>query len=274
MRFVERAGVRGHVIVSGVIAHERFKEVPSIAFEGAVGERLDFTRASIEIFTAAGSRFADCDFRYAKLGGGGLGSAGRQTVYSNCRFDHADLRQMWDLGNVRFESCVFDYAKIHGWWADAPEFVDCHFAGKLTQCRFAGRPWAPAWAEPGRLVPPRSSNDFRGNDFRNAQLVDCSFVYGVPLASNAWPDGDGYVRLDRWQERVTLARSVVASWPEADSRETALDVLRIYSGHGFAEQDEIIVRRYDLPRIPKELADRVWAVLASAVPTPRAADPS
>lgn len=113
-------------------------------------------------------------------------------------FDGADLRRVF-VGNTRFERCRFEGTKIHDWGADEAEIVDCMFATRISESRFAGRPWK------GPVSPARERNEFQGNDFSRSTLVGNSFVYGIAISERVWPEGPDYIRLDRYQERLALA---------------------------------------------------------------------
>lgn len=259
-----RQDLPGHRVVTGVTKNVRFESAESIQFKGATLEGVDLRGLSFGTFSAGASEFRDCDFRGARfIRDGRFGSVGKQSRYIGCRFDGADLRAMWSLGNVRFERCSFDDAKIHDWWGDAAEFIDCHFAGRLTMCRFEGRVWNPGWLEPGRLDPPRDRNEFHGNDFRAAELIDCGFRHGIDINANLWPDGPEYIRLDRFPERIDRARAIIEAWADDAARKEGLSILAIYSRHGYEEQREFFTRRDNMGTSP-EVAE-TWRILGEPI---------
>ncbi len=110
----------------------------------------------------------------------------------------------------------------------------------------------------------RSRNEFRGNDFRSAEIIDCRFWFGVDIGAQSWPDDPIYLRLDRWPERVAAARSRVAVWPEGPEKEYAEDLLMSLGDYGMAEQEEAFLRRDDVRRIPA-VRDRLYELLQTAV---------
>lgn len=232
----------------------------NVHFERATADEIDFTATHFWAFSTSGSKFSRCSFRQATFEGGGLGG-GRQSIYVDCTFDEADLTNI-DLGNVRFEGCSFRRAAIRDWAADAAEFIDCIFAGPIQDSRFCGRP-VGIWGATGTATLKRSRNAFSGNDFASAQLIGCEFIYGIDLSAQRWPDGPEYVRLDRWPERVGLARHLVAEWPPA-ARRDAEAILNIYSRDGYDEQDEIFADKYNLG-FDRGVVDRTWGTLASVL---------
>jgi len=146
---------------------------------------VDFRRARFDTFSLGGCLFDRCDFRGLKLDRrlAPLFVALPRSVFRNCNFDGADLRRAL-LGQSRFERCTFDDARIDGGHTETAEFVDCRFAGPLDNVTFYGAPSAP---EAKRLDPPRRRNEFRGNDFRDAELLDVAFVAGVDMALQRFP---------------------------------------------------------------------------------------
>lgn len=233
-----------------------------VAFERAICQRVDYRGTSWGLFWASESSFVDCDFRDAHLSALGLrstmGAYEGRTLFTGCRFDGADLGDI-DLGAARFERCRFDGARIDHWFAFTAEFVDCHFAGRIMGSTFSGRPWGPG-AE--ALRPRRSRNEFSGNDFREVDLIDCSFVRNVDLRLQFWPTGNDYVRFDRARDRIARARIDVGEWTSKPDREAGRVMLDVYSTAGYEDQEEIITRRYDLvPTISRAVTDRVWALI-------------
>jgi uncharacterized protein YjbI with pentapeptide repeats len=156
-----------------------------VAFEAVTVSDVSFAGMRFEeFFVRGGCVFSRCDFsrirsRYVShLSPDALGA-----LYHDCRFDHADLREFFP-GTARFERCRFDHARLDGWRSDLAEFVDCRFAGTVRDVKFWGRPC-------GILAEgvERPVNEFRGNDFRQAALINCSFVMGIDLDAQRWPEG-------------------------------------------------------------------------------------
>lgn len=229
-----------------------------VAFKDVTIVGADFHETRWDDFRASNSAFVGCDFRRARFGQAVFGSrTARQTSFRNCRFDGADLRNA-DPAEARFEGCVFDGAKIEEWRSFLAEFVDCRFAGRIVACIFSGRPWGPG---ADHLEPPRTTNEFRGNDFRDVDLIDCSFVRGIDIDTQLWPANDLYVRLDRAKKRIAEARTLISRWPDGPERLAALRMLDVYSSAGYEEQDQLFVRRDNLLTVRADIRDRVWNLL-------------
>lgn len=224
---------------------------------------VDFGRAAFDKLAPSGCVFLRCDFRKATLDRRmvPLFKARRRNVFRECRFDGVDLRAI-DPGSSRFESCVFDGADLDGWNAQTAEFVDCHFAGRLARVRFYGKPWGQGAAE---VDPKRTSNEFRGNDFSQAELVDVAFLMGIDVAQQRWPEGDDYVRLDRIHQRLTRGRTEIARWKDLTARSEALDMVRTLS-FLYMQQNDVIARRADPETTTApEIQLKVWDALTRAL---------
>jgi len=164
---------------------------------------VDFRKAKFEKLQLSVANFVGCDFRGLRLGDRfqPFFSTRPRSVFRLCRFDGADLRQISPEG-TRFERCTFEDAKLDGWTPARAEFVECRFAGKVVKVTFTGK---PAGQGSTRIDPPRPRNEFRGNDFRDAQLIDTVFVLGIDLDQQRWPVSDDYVRIDKFVRRLEAA---------------------------------------------------------------------
>lgn len=223
----------------------------------------DFRHVTFDQFAPEGCTFEHCDFggqtldrRYQPLF-----SSRRQTVFRDCTFDGADLTGVRP-GQARFERCTFDGARIDAWESFTAEFIDCRFAGRLVNVRFYGRPWG---TNADRLDPQRSTNAFTGNDFRRAQLVGVTFVHGIDIAKQRWPEGPEYVILDRIHQRLARARLDVLEWRDHKARQEALDMLQAASLL-YSNQMTVIGRRVDERwTAAPAVQERVWDALAHAI---------
>lgn len=265
VRAAGRAEIPNLVTLRGSVSQSDWSGATNVHFHRARSTGLDFGGTAFSGFSADGATFDSCRFERVSFEGGSFG-AGRRSVYTDCTFGDADLRGVL-LGNVRFERCTFNRATIIDWVGDAAEFVDCHFAGRISESSFAGKPWG-MWLDPGYLDPPRDRNEFRGNDFREAELWACEFIYGIDIGAQRWPDGPQDIHLSRWPDRLRLAQEAFEGWPEKE-RDEALVTLTVYSRAGYEEQDEVFVNKWSVGTAP-DLADRIWEVLAGILPDDKA----
>ncbi len=219
---------------------------------------VDFRRARFDKFSLGGCLFDRCDFRGLSLDRklSPVFAATPRSVFRDCYFDGADMRR-GRLGQSRFERCTFDDARLEGAHAEAAEFIDCRFAGPLDGVTFYG---VPSGSEAKRLDLPRRRNEFRGNDFRDADLLDVAFVAGVDMDRQRFPDDELHVRVDGFQRRLAKARAEVRQWYERE-RAPALAMLTTLAAR-WRDQDVVVARRWT-PRIraSDRVQARVWALL-------------
>jgi len=136
--------------------------------------------------------------------------------------------------------------------------LNATFAGKVVSAKFFGRPEGLT-EFPQHLK--RQSNEFRGNDFREADLIDTSFIHGINVDEQQWPPGDAYIKLDRVHERIQKARASVSRWQDSKAREEAWAMLEIYDRET-EHQDGVFARRDDVTIAPGT-RDQVWSLLQS-----------
>jgi hypothetical protein len=229
-----------------------------VALHRATITSVDFRSAQFDKFTLGGCLFDRCDFRGLKLDRrlAPLFAALPRSVFRDCRFDGADLRRA-HLGQSRFERCTFDDARLEDSDAGAAEFIGCRFAGPMERATFYG---APSSAHAKRLDPPRRRNEFRANDFRDAELIDVAFVDGVDMDRQRFPDDELHVRVERFRQRLPKARTEIKAWYERE-RAPALAMLATLETR-WRDQDVVVARRWT-PRIKASdrVQARVWDLL-------------
>jgi hypothetical protein len=237
-------------VIKGEVPAGRFEpdDGKDVVFEEARAREVDLSGLVLATFTAERSEFERCDFESATIHYGPLGLGG--SLFRDCRFDRADLRGV-DPGEARFERCTFDEAKIAKWMTHCAEFVECRFATRIVDSVFS--------AAPRNCSVRRKHNEFKGNDFSRAELVDTVFVGGIDLDDQKLPAGDGYVRIRNAQDRLDRARASVEEWEDPDERRLALVEIEALSR--FAEdQEELFVRREDAD-LPASVARQLWSLL-------------
>lgn len=229
-----------------------------VALHRATIAAVDFRRARFDRFTIGGCLFDHCDFRGLKLDArlAPLFTALPRSVFRDCYFDGVDMRR-GRLGQSRFERCTFDDARLEGARTEAVEFIDCRFAGRLDGVTFYGAPWGP---EAKRLDPPRRRNEFRGNDFRDAELFDVAFVYGIDVDRQRFTLDELHVRVEDFQRRLGRARTEVKDWYDRDRRPAQVMLAALAAR--WRDQDVVVARRWT-PRVkvPDRVQARVWDLL-------------
>jgi hypothetical protein len=232
-----------------------------LSLTNCVLRNVAWTGSRTEAFFARGCIIESSDFRRVSFAGGYFGggeTAGlRQTVYRGCVFDQANLEGA-SFGSARFERCSFRDVRLRKWLSFSAEFIDCVFAGDIPEAAFLGR--SPS------LTAARKRNEFRGNDFTQAQFGQVEFRGGIDLFLQRLPVGEGEVILDQRAERIARALAIIESWPDKD-RESARRYLRIYSGSRYDGQEHLYLQMRPSPLISAALRDRVIGILMNCIPT-------
>jgi hypothetical protein len=223
---------------------------------------VDFRKARFDKFQLGVGNFVACDFRGIRLDEkfAPLFMTRPRSTFTSCKFDGADLRQISPEG-TRFEKCSFDDARLDGWNPVRAEFVECRFAGTVRSVTFSGRPAGPGST---RIDPVRSKNDFRGNDFRDAQLVDTVFVFGIDLGQQRWPEGNDYVRLDKFHRRLEAARADILGWEAGEIRTAGLAMLQSLAQRWQDQREIIGLRVSPAVKAAPRVQIRVWDALEHA----------
>ncbi|MET7419930.1 hypothetical protein [Dactylosporangium sp. NPDC005555] len=137
------------------------------------------------------------------------------------------------------------------------------FRGRVWHTVFCGAP-GDGWTGP----PGRDSNEWRGNDFSDAELVDVDFR-DIDLGAQRWPtDADEYALIDRVDERTAEATAAIrdapaGSWPDPLLAAQAVDFVR--TGRPRDPKGFVLIRRRELGhRLPPQVRDRLWALLVTA----------
>ena len=182
-----------------------------------------------------------CSVEWLPFGDGG-------SLFRGCSFRGASIG---DFGEVRLERCDFTNADLKGWFTWDADLVECRFAGRLSGIVFNGR----------NLEGSRE-NEFVGNDFREADLDDVAFRFGIDLDAQLLPDGPEYIRIRDLTDRVRHARTEIRHWPKPD-QEAALGMLDLLEGVYEGEPDVFTKRAFLLEMADsEELGEHVLELLA------------
>lgn len=205
-------------------------------------EASDFSGRLLQQFSAEACRFEGCRFDKAVIESASFGAGRSVSEYFGCSFDGAKLR-MGPGGYTKFVDCTFEGATIEHWFCFTVELIDCTFSGRLQKVVFNGS------------VPPdevqhagRSTNQFTGNDFSRAKLVDVGFRTGVDLTKQRLPAGGEYVYLDAAATAVHRARIAFNAWDDLDAKKKTRGVLAVMEQDVADGQRQLLIRPDDYPR--------------------------
>jgi hypothetical protein len=116
----------------------------------------------------------------------------------------------------------------------------------------------------GRDAEGSGTNEFVGNDFREADLDDVDFR-DIDLDAQLLPQGDEYIRLRDLQERVNAVRKTVKTWPQDAPRAGAEQMLSLVEGVYEDESDVFTKRSFLLEMADSpEFGERVLELLEKA----------
>lgn len=251
-------------IVSENLAGGKF-EPPSasVQFNRIVAKNVDFSDGEYLFFSARRSLFDRCRLDRIRVDNGNLGIHDPpQTIFRECTFEDAAFRIGVGPGLARFEKCSFNGATFEEWFAFCSEFVDCTFAGaRLDGCKFTATPFECwGWLQwRGR----RTRNDFYGNDFSEAELIETMFLEGIDLDAQRLPESSEYVRVNDALERIEAVRRQIASWHDTAAARSVSSVLKVLE-YEATDQRDVFVRKADLDYdMPRDVSASMWQLLGA-----------
>lgn len=246
-------------IITGHLDGGTFRAPASshIAFHDVVAQAVDFSDREYSLLTSRSSRFERCNFDRIRVENGPLGQY-PQSLFRECTFRDAQFR-IGQPGHARFERCNFDGATIEDWFTYCAEFVECTFARARITGRFFGTPFECfGWLQ---FRHRRKRNEFYGNDFSEADLIDAGFNDGIDLDAQRLPTSREYVRIKDALRRIDDARIRIAVWDDPAARrdaESVLDMLELSARN----QRDLFVRK-DVYELAPELGEELWDLLAA-----------
>lgn len=191
-----------------------------------------------------------------------------QTLFLECTFRGAVFQKGVSPFLARFERCSFDRAKIEEWFTFCAEFVDCSFAGaRIIGSRFFGTPSeCYGWLQ---FRHRRKRNEFSGNDFSEAELIDTMFSAGIDLDAQRLPTSPEYLRINDAQRRIAEARARIGSWDAAAKREITSLLNALESESRDLEQRDLFIRKHEYELTP-EVGEKLWNLLEAEPDEPTA----
>jgi hypothetical protein len=258
-------------VVTGQLDGGKFRTPRSsnVSFRDLVARAVDFSDSEYTSLTSRSSLFERCNFDRIRGVGGPYGLY-PQSLFRECTFRDAEFRGTGaDPGLARFERCSFDGATIEEWFTHCAEFVECTFAGaRIVGSNFFGTPFeCYGWLQ---LRHRRVRNEFYGNDFSEAELIDTCFVDGIDLDAQRLPTGPAYVRINDAKRRIEHARARIASWDDPAAQREATSVLNVLEHFAAGNQRDLFTRR-NLSDLAPEWDEKLWDLLAAQPGEHRAA---
>lgn len=219
----------------------------------------DFSSRSLTHFSSNGSSFEACRFDGIRIGDGSFGGGYAPSLYARCSFDGADIR--FGAGGVaRFVECSFRNVRLRDWFCFAVELVNCTFSGRIERSFFN----SAVTIKELRDSIGRETNEFVGNDFRDAELVIVDFRTGIDLDKQHLPSGPGYLLLSAASVSIERARRYLAQTGHdvGDEATRVLDGLERDVRDG---QDQLFLQATSIEMLGPELGSQLWSALTQAV---------
>src|SRR5262245_58049629 len=231
------------IVMSGRLDGGEFRPPPSasVAFHDVVAQGVDFSDGEYLCFSGHSSRFEGCNFDRIRVENGPLGLY-PGALFRDCTFRGAVFQKGASPWLARFERCNFDGATIEEWFTHCAEFVDCTFAGaRIIGSNFFGTAFeCYGWLQ---FRNRRKRNEFSGNDFSEAELIDTCFCDGIDLDAQRLPTGPEYVRINNAKSRIEHARARIASWNDAAAQQEDTTVLKVLERISEGNQQDLLTRR-------------------------------
>ena len=218
-----------------------------------VGE--DFCGLKLGRFTAIQSDFRNCRFEKLKIDQACFGAGTKQSQYLDCSFDGSTLRAIAP-GIARFVRCSFRNVRIREFFGLNVEFVECVFTGRIEKAVFQGRLPESHGAEFGR-----KENEFRGNDFRGAELIDVAFRGGIDLDRQLLPDGPDYLYVPNAPDALEKVKRRVIAWRDLELRRLALAIIKVWEWEVDGGQKQLLLTRGGVVAAQREAADLLFQEL-------------
>ncbi len=215
----------------------------------------DYSNRRLMQFGTIGSRLDRCSLKRTDISTAQFGAGRELSEFTECDFDGSRL--VGGGGFSRFVRCSFREVDLRNWICFKSEFIDCVFSGRLTQCIFNG-----TVPERDRSWVGRERNEFRGNDFSGAELIDVAFRTGIDLEQQRLPIGPDYVYVADAEAAIERARKGLVDWmPGTDHQRRALVMVDVYSDLVKNGQRQLLLQpsRYSKrpAKIPREVVDKV-----------------
>ncbi len=224
------------------VGHSRVSDEDHVVLHKQRLVGADFSERQLAQFAAEGCRFERCSFDRTVVKSASFGAGRSASEYVKCTFDGAKL-QMGPGGYARFVDCSFEDVIIEHWFCFAVEVVNCTFSGRLKKVVFNG-----SVPQDKQEVARRHVNQFEGNDFSRARLLDVSFRTGIDLTKQKLPTGNEYILLEDAQVAVRRARVAFNTWGDVDAKKRARGVLTVMEDDVAAGQTQLLIRVDDYPR--------------------------
>jgi uncharacterized protein YjbI with pentapeptide repeats len=236
----------------------------------------DYSGQSVHTLSVGSSELTDCKFDRMRIESFTTTARASVCMFVGCSFDDSHIALITS-GFARFERCSFRGTNIGSWDSDSVELIDCVFSGQIRRAMFWARPVtteqlldsdARFRAKHG-LAPlsdayiamaHRPINEFHGNDFSGADLVDVNFRAGIDLSRQTLPSGGDYIYLAEALATIHRVRDAIGDWPD-DELSKANSMLKALMREPEEGQTQLLVRERWFRRTPLPVRSKIFELL-------------
>lgn len=181
-----------------------------------------------------------------------FGAGQATSSFRNCQFDGSIFSFVLP-GYARLDSCTFGQATLQHLNADTLECIRCRFGGRIETAVF----WGRIEDSNDRFLLNRDCNEFRDNDFSDADLIDVDFRGGIDLKRQILPQWGDYLYVPDAPTVVKYVKTLVTQWTSSARREHALKLLQVYEFTLGTGQEQLLLRlsadREYFPAVAEEI---------------------
>jgi uncharacterized protein YjbI with pentapeptide repeats len=209
----------------------------NLTIEGETRTDEQFEKVRWGAIKVHASQLIRCVFKDVHAKSVNLGGGLSQSSYTDCAFDDCDFA-FGVIGNARFTHCRFNRSRLFHIFGTKLEMIDCSFAEtKIEKAVFHGsyHSAVPADAE-------RERNEFTGNDFSTADLIDVSFRGGIDLTKQVLPTGNDYVYIADTRRAAVIAQQIAGLDPESADAKQARSIQKLLELHYSSGQRQSLLR--------------------------------
>ncbi|MGC2028528.1 MAG: hypothetical protein WA642_00760 [Steroidobacteraceae bacterium] len=198
-----------------------------------------FENVRWDAISVIASNLVGCTFKDVHAESVNLGEGLTQSTYTDCIFEGCNFA-FGAIGNVRLARCSFNRCRLFNFIGTKLEMIDCTFPETRIQKAVFHRIFHSA--VPGHIA--RDSNEFSGNDFSAANLIDVDFRGGIELEKQVLPGGSEYIFVADTHLASELAHELIAEVVQGSP-----DAKRLQSIRRMLERDHSTGQKQQLLRL-------------------------
>ena len=207
-----------------------------------------FEHLRLDAISIHASQLIRCVFKDVHAKCVSLGGGFSQSTYTDCIFDDCDF-VFGAIGNARLTRCRFNRCRLFHIFGTKLEMLDCSFADtRIEEAVFHGKSRATVNGD-----AKRERNEFTGNDFSTADLIDVGFRGGIDLTKQVLPAGRDYVYVADTRQAAALAQQLAELDPKSAGAKRARSIQRLAEFHHSRGQMQMLLRLSGFDALAEQL---------------------